>query len=468
MNRVLVVHTELRELNRLEKLLLDHGDLQVTLAASIDRALQELGWSLPNLVLLCLPLKHTPGPDAVAALRSVASKMPVVVLSSEGGTDETIQVIKAGAFDCILEPVADDDLLDVIAQGLEAGRLMRSPVAISPRTAAGRGDAIIGRSKPIQEISKAIGRVAPTDATVLIRGASGTGKELVARALYQHSARVDGPFVVVNCVAIPETLLESELFGFERGAFTGAHQRRIGKVEQADGGTLFLDEIGDVPLPIQAKLLRLLEDRKIERIGGREPIAVDVRILAATNRDLETAIAEKRFRGDLYYRLNVVPIVLPSLSERLGDVPVLCDYFLERFALELGVRNPGLDDDAYPALGAHDWPGNIRELANLMEQCLIFSRGQRVDRSMVERQLSGPQQSFSDPFEAMDEALVTGVRRALADDRTDLLDAVTSRVTRLVLDEVLRHTGGNQSRAARLLGVSRPTLAAKLRRSGLR
>ncbi|HSL16730.1 MAG TPA: sigma-54 dependent transcriptional regulator [Methylomirabilota bacterium] len=468
MNRVLVVRSDPRELNRLEKLLLDHANLQVTLAGSLDSAFEELRRGLPSLVVLGLPLDHTTGQDAVAALRSVEPKMPVVVLSAEGGTDETIQVIKAGAFDCLLEPVADRDLLDVIAQGLEAGRLMRSPVAISPRAAGGDGEAIIGRSKPIQEISKAVGRVAPTEATVLIRGASGTGKELVARAIYQHSTRLDGPFVVVNCVAIPETLLESELFGFERGAFTGAHQRRIGKVEQADRGTLFLDEIGDVPLPIQAKLLRLLEDRRIERIGGREPIPVDVRILAATNRDLEEAIAEGRFRSDLFYRLNVVPIHLPPLAERADDVPLLCDYYLERFALELGVRNPGLTDGAYAVLKAHPWPGNVRELANLMEQCLIFSRGQHVDAAMVQRLLQGGQEAAADPLQAVDQELDRAVRHALAEERADLLDAITERVVRRIIAEVLRHTDGNQTRAARLLGVSRPTLLARMRKLGLR
>ncbi len=333
--------------------------------------------------------------------------MPVVVLSSKGGTDETIQVIKAGAFDCLLDPYDEDDLL-TISQGLEAGRLMRSPVAISQPETDTAGEAFIGRSKPIQEISKAIGRVSPTDATVLIRGASGTGKELVARAIYQHSARADGPFVVVNCVAIPESLLESELFGFERGAFTGAVKRRIGKVEQADGGTLFLDEIGDVPLPIQAKLLRLLEDRKIERIGGRDPIPVDVRILAATNRDLEAAIKEESFRSDLFYRLSVVPIHLPALADRPGDIALLSDYFMERFALGLGVRNPGLAAEAYPVLVAHNWPGNVRELANLMEQCLIFSRGQRVGPETVEHLLRGTREQPADPLRQFDEALVEG------------------------------------------------------------
>ena len=467
MNRVLVVHRDRQALNRLERLLLNRADHQVTLSETIDAALQTLVCSSPGLVLLCLPMPLTSGRDAVAALHSVEPKMPIVVLSSKGGTDETIQVIKAGAFDCLLEPYDEDDLLTAISQGLEAGRLMRSPVAISQPDTETTGEAFIGRSKPIQEISKAIGRVSPTDATVLIRGASGTGKELVARAIYQHSARADGPFVVVNCVAIPESLLESELFGFERGAFTGAVKRRIGKVEQADGGTLFLDEIGDVPLAIQAKLLRLLEDRKIERIGGRDPIQVDVRILAATNRDLEAAIATERFRSDLFYRLSVVPIHLPPLSDRPGDVPLLCDYFMERFALDLGVRNPGLAAEAHPVLEAHSWPGNVRELANLMEQCLIFSRGQRVEPETVEHLLQGTREQPADPLRQLDEALAKGLQRALTVGSSNLLETLTDRVVRRTIVETLRHTDGNRTRAARLLGVSRPTLLAKMRKHGL-
>lgn len=467
MDRILLVHRNREALAGLEKTLLDHADHQVTAVTDLDQALAALTQSNPDLVLLCLPLARTPDPDAVAALHGVDPRMPIVVLSSEGGAGETIRVIKAGAFDCLLEPYEPDDLFTVIDQAIEAGRLMRSPVAISEPSARAPGDAIIGRSKPIQEVCKAIGRVAPTDATVLIRGASGTGKELVARAIYQHSPRADGPFVVVNCVAIPEALLESELFGFERGAFTGAVRRRIGKVEQADGGTLLLDEIGDVPLPVQAKLLRLLEERKIERIGGREPIPVDVRILAATNRDLEAAIEAERFRSDLFYRLSVVPIHLPALTERRDDIPLLCDYFMERFALDLGVRNPGIADDSYTLLSAHDWPGNVRELANLIEQCLIFSRGQRVSPETVGRLLGGGAGRLHVPSDPLADAVVDELRRALATGGADLLRSLTDRVARQAIRETLRHTDGNRTRAAKLLGVSRPTLLAKMKKLDL-
>jgi len=466
MERVLVVNSRSEALSSVEHLLFDR-DYRVSLAPSLDAAVQAVAELTPDLAILGLPLPGHDSISSLSALRAVEPKLPVVVVSGDGGTDEAIEMIKAGAFDYLLEPLQAEDLLVAVSQGLEAGRLMRSPVAIASETRTTAGDALVGRSKPMQEIYKAIGRVAPTDSTVLLRGASGTGKELVARAIYQHSSRADRPFVVVNCVAIPETLLESELFGFERGAFTGAIQRRIGKVEQADGGTLFLDEIGDVPLPIQAKLLRLLQDRSIERIGGREPIPVDVRILAATNRDLESAIASERFRSDLYYRLNVVPIHLPPLRERLDDVPLLCEYLIERFALGLGVRNPGVTPEACDVLRGHDWPGNVRELANTMEQCLIFSRGRRIGEAEVKRVLIGAVQSDHSWFDDFDEELSRYVRNALADGRTDLLREIQDRVTRDVLQQVLQHTSGNRSRAALLLGISRPTLLAKMRKYGL-
>ena len=238
-------------------------------------------------------------------------------------------------------------------------------------------------------------------------------------------------------------------------------------MEQADRGTLFLDEIGDIPMPVQAKLLRLLQDRTIERIGGRDPIPVDVRILAATNSNLEAAIAGERFRDDLYYRLDVVPINLPPLQDRLDDLPLLCEYLIERFAFELGVRNPGLTPEACSVLCEHDWPGNVRELANVMEQCLIFGRGRRIDAADVNKTILGTHRPNHQNSEELDEALAGFVRQALAEGRQDLLSEVTGRVTRGVLEQVLQQTSGNRSKAARLLGLSRPTLLAKMRKHGL-
>jgi len=274
----------------------------------------------------------------------------------------------------------------------------------------------------MQEIYKAIGRVASTDATVLIRGESGTGKELVARAVYQHSQRANKPFLVINCVAIPETLLESELFGYEKGAFTGAAHRRVGKIEQAHGGTIFLDEIGDMPLSIQAKILRLLQEKSIERLGGRATIPVDVRIVAATNRDLESALDQGRFREDLYYRLKVVTIFLPSLRERAKDIRVLADYFLSRFSREAKIENPGITKEAKDILTASPWQGNVRELGNTLQKALIFNRGAPISQEDISQALSG----------------------------------------------TLKLTGGNRSKAAKLLGLSRPTLHSRIEKYGIK
>jgi DNA-binding NtrC family response regulator len=271
---------------------------------------------------------------------------------------------------------------------------------------------------------------------------------------------------VANVAAIPDSLMASELFGHERGAFTGAVGSRIGKVKQADGGTLFLDEIGDMALTTQSKLLRLLEDRHIEPIGGRRPVPVDVRIIAATNRDLEGAIADGRFRSDLFYRLNVVPLVLPPLRDRLDDVPLLCSYFLDRLTRELGIRNLGLTPEACELLATHHWPGNVRELANAMEQCLIFSRGRRIGAEEVSALVLGLEGSDT-TLNMGDEVIRRWVHQSVAFGRNDLLPALVDHVSRRIIREVLDITGGNRTRAARLLGMSRPTLLAKMRAYGL-
>jgi two-component system nitrogen regulation response regulator GlnG len=464
MDRVLVVATNARQREAIEGLLL-HGDLRTALVDSVEDGLEAVRRAGPDVVLLVLPIDDIGGLELLRAIHAIDPRLPVILVTSHGTTDEAIETTKAGAFDYLIEPFDGPDLLRTIGQAIEAGRLMRSPVSLDQElTAGGPGDALIGRSKPMQEIYKAIGRVARTDSTVLIRGESGTGKELVARAIYQHSDRADRPFVVVNCVAIPETLLESELFGYEKGAFTGAASRRIGKVELADGGTLFLDEIGDMPLAIQAKILRLLEDRRIERIGGRQPFPVDVRIVAATNRDLEAAIADSRFRKDLFYRLNVVPISLPPLRERLDDVPLLADYFLRRLTTELGVRNPGLTPEAYRLLCSHEWPGNVRELANAMEQCLIFSRGRQVGEDEVAVLVLGADSGRNAILRNADDVLRRWVHQSIAFGRRDLLETAVDHVSRRLIAEVLEVTGGNRTRAARLLGLSRPTLLARLRK----
>ncbi len=313
------------------------------------------------------------------------------------------------------------------------------------------------------EVYKAIGRVSGTDATVLIRGESGTGKELAARAIYNHSRRAEQPFVVINCVAIPETLLESELFGYEKGTFTGAVHRRVGKIEQARGGTVFLDEIGDMPLSIQAKFLRLLQENSIERLGGKEPINVDVRIIAATNRDLEAAVAAGKFREDLYYRLRVVTLTMPPLRARMDDLEVLVDYLLKKLSVELAIINPGISAPALAKIKLYDWPGNIRELQNTMKKALIFNRGAPLQPEEITLAEAFQEVRPSDSTLPASEAIRPWIKAVLrAEKQERLFDACLDQVAALILHEALHLTGGNRSRAAKLLGISRPTLHAKI------
>jgi DNA-binding NtrC family response regulator len=354
-------------------------------------------------------------------------------------------------------------MLSTIRQALEAGRFMRSPVDMDVSPDKTDGEAIIGKSPAMQEVYKAIGRVSATDATVLIRGDSGSGKELVARALYQHSIRSQKPFLVINCVAIPDTLLESELFGYEKGAFTGATHRRVGKIEQASSGTIFLDEIGDMPMNLQAKMLRLLQEKSIERLGGRETIPVDVRIIAATNRNLEQLISSGRFREDLYYRLKVITIWLPSLRDRTGDIPLLVDYFLSRFSSELGIESPGITREAMSMLVSSPWPGNIRELSNTLQKALIFNRGAPLSISDITQAIGSEAGQQQVDENACDESIRAWMRALLSNGgRENLFENCMDHIGSVLVGEALNLTGGNRSQAAKLLGMSRPTLHAKI------
>jgi len=467
-DRILVVDDNPARRRRLENRLLDQGH-RVALAASLTEARESLAKRCIGVVVLRVPLVGIESLDAFSDLHSTDNKLAIILVTASGSTEEAIRATTLGAFDYLLEPFADSELFKVVRQALEARRLTSPPVQLDRGDGSrAQGDALVGRSRPMQEVYKAIGRVAPTDSTVLIRGESGTGKELVARAIYQHSQRAEQPFVVVNCVAIPESLLESELFGYERGAFTGAVSRRMGKIEQAAGGTILLDEVGDMPQSIQAKILRLLQDRSIERLGGQQTIPVDVRILAATHLDLEAAIAKDHFRSDLFYRLNVVPINLPPLRERRDDIALLCSYFMDRITRGLGVRNPGMDIEGQELMAAHDWPGNVRELANAIEQLLIFSRGRRLGVAEVTELLMPPGDGVGHSFDEVESAVRGWVRRSVAFPRPALLTTVVDQVTRQALVEVLELTTGNRTRAAQLLGISRPTLLAKMKKLGLR
>ena len=434
----------------------------VRTAASGETALRLAEEETPDAVIMDVRM---PGMDGLTALRLLHGRdprLPVIIMTAYSTTESAIEATKLGAFDYILKPFEIPDMLELVTKALEAGRLMRGRVVFSPEEETD-AEAIIGKSRAMHRIYKAIGRIAPTDALVLLRGESGTDKELVARAVYHHSTRNNRPFLAVNCVAIPESLLESELFGFERGAFTGAANRRIGKIEQAAGGTVFLDEIGDMPISLQAKLLRLLQERQIERLGGGGPVPVDVRIIAATNRDLEAAVSEGRFREDLYYRLNVVTLHLPPLRERLEDVPHLVRHFMNRIARELGRPAATPTDEALERLAAHSWPGNVRELQNLLRKMLILGRGTAVRAEDVERALSGAGADGEPSTSVVGGDLREQVRRALREQAgTDVFDTLMDNMGALIIREALDLCAGNRSQAARLLGLSRPTLLARI------
>ncbi len=462
MSSILIVDDDAQLRQSFERLLREEG-YEVETAASGEEGIEAVSRKPPDLVVMDVRLPAISGMEAFQLMRQMQPKLPVIIMTAYGTTDTAIEATKLGAFDYLLKPFDIPDILALIEQALEAGRFMRSRVEMDvvPETAS--PDAIIGRSPAMQEVYKAIGRVAPTEATVLIRGESGTGKELVARAIYQHSLRANRSFQVINCVAIPETLLESELFGYERGAFTGAVNRRIGKIEQADGGTVFLDEIGDMPLSIQAKILRLLQEKSIERLGGREPIPVDVRIIAATNRNLEAALAEGRFREDLYYRLKVVTLQLPPLRERTGDIPLLCNYFLSRFAGEMGIDNPGLSDESLALIESLQWPGNVRELANALQKALIFSRGYPIKPEDIAQAARADAREATDGADSIEKTIRQWIRETLiSSDREDLFLHLSDRFTEMLISEALHLTHGNRTRAAKLLGISRPTLHAKM------
>ncbi len=468
MSSILLVDDDAQLRRSFERLLQEEA-YEVHTAATGEAAIESVAAGTPDLVIMDVRMPGMGGLEAFREIRKLEPRLPVIVMTAFGTVDTAIEATKLGAFEYISKPFEIPDVLGLIDQAIEAGRFMRERVEMDVVPDSGSPDAILGKSEVMQEVYKAIGRVAPTDATVLIRGESGTGKELVARALYQHSNRPDRPFLVINCVAIPETLLESELFGYEKGAFTGAASTRVGKIEQANGGTVFLDEIGDMPISIQAKILRLLQERTIERLGGQEPLAVDVRIVAATNRNLEEALKEGRFREDLYYRLKVVTVEVPPLRERAEDVTLLTEYFLIRYAREMQCVNPGIDGEAMAMLRAYRWPGNVRELSNAVQKLLIFARDYPIQPDLVKKALYRTPQEDSRVQENLEESFREWVRRALVlGEQEHLFTSLNERVSGIIVSEALRMTNNNRSRAAKLLGVSRPTLLAKMEKYGLR
>ncbi len=414
---------------------------------------------------------NMPGRDGLEILRECSgAKNPVsvIVMTAEDTLENALEAMKRGAFDYITKPFDLNELDVMVDKALESVRLKLRVTSLEERLKRKwtNETVFVGGSRAIKEVFKTIGKVAPKDVTVLIQGESGTGKEFLARLIHANSPRAGGPFIAVNSAAVPGELMESELFGFEKGAFTGAVEKRAGKFELADEGTLFLDEIGDMPLELQAKLLRALQEREFYRVGGKEPVKVDVRIIAATNQDLDKAVEEKRFREDLLYRLNVITITLPPLREREGDVRLLSEYFLEKFQHEMGVERKRLSDRALDALERYHWPGNVRELENVLRRAVLMSPGVVLTEEDIElpkrRKRSG---SLED--------IITARLRHLVDKTAgsgcqELYSLVMPYMERPLIKLVLEKTRGNQVQAAELLGINRNTLRKKIKELKIR
>jgi two-component system, NtrC family, response regulator AtoC len=439
-------------------------DFVLHTASTAAEGLARLSAVQPDVVILDIHLPDASGLDTFEQVRRVDARLPVVLITGHGTTDLAIEAIKRGAYDYLLKPLELAQLRNLVTRAAETRRLMTVP-AVMPEVepAPDRADVLLGRCPAMQEIYKAIGRVARQDVAVLLLGESGTGKELVARAIYQHSKRGSLPFLAINCAAIPESLLESELFGHEKGAFTGADRQRVGKFEQCTGGTVFLDEIGDMTPLTQVKLLRFLQDQTFERVGGNQTIRTDVRVIAATNANLEEMVAESRFRQDLYFRLNVFPIRLPPLRERGEDLPLLIEYFTRRFGVELERPVQAIAPEALEILTRYPWPGNVRELQSVVKQAILHMKGGVLTPEALPAgvEVSPARGAGHSPESAFDWD--TFVRDAIEAGSDNLYAEALTLMEREVLIRVLRHTRGNQVQTARILGITRGSLRNKIR-----
>ncbi|MCH5374168.1 MAG: sigma-54 dependent transcriptional regulator [Planctomycetes bacterium] len=443
----------------------------VLTASDVAKGLEVLAEHRPkvDVCLLDIMLPDTSGLEAFEEFQRVDARLPIIYITSDSSSDTAIEAMKKGAFDYILKPLDLPAVKAMVGRAISIRRKMLVPVQLAtdvfPEESS---DAIIGNSLPMQTLYKAIGRVAPQDVTVLICGDSGTGKELVARAIYHHSLRSQLPFLAVNCAAIPETLLESELFGHEKGAFTGADRRRIGKFEQCSGGTIFLDEIGDMPHALQSKILRLLQSQQFERLGGNETIQTDVRIIAATNRNLESLVKRNQFREDLYYRLRGFIIRLPALRDRGADITLLVRHFLARFNRELGKNVGSIAPEAMEVLTSHSWPGNVRELENVIKQTLVQATGSIIVPEFLPP-LSTRGMAEAPPRDERHDALdLDGfIDACIRADSGDLYARSLEYLERRLLTRVLQKAAGNQSQAARILGITRGSLRNKIRALGI-
>jgi DNA-binding NtrC family response regulator len=446
-------------------------DVNVLGAETAEEGLRLTVEHSPDVILLDIKLGSTSGLEVFNELRRIDPRCLIIFITGFGTTDTAIEAMKLGAYDYLTKPLDATQLKRVVDQALVISQLVHVPTLIDEgERPEDKPDRLIGSGVAMQTVCKQIGRVAPQDVNVLILGESGTGKELVARALYHHSRRSQAPLLAINCAAIPESLLESELFGHERGAFTGADRRRIGKFEQCHGGTLFLDEVGDMAAHTQAKILRLLQEGCFERVGGSESISADVRIIAATNQNLDDLIEQGRFRKDLFYRLSGVTISLPALRDRRDDIAELAHYFLFRYNRLLGAALQSISSEALELLQAYPWPGNVRELQNVIRQAIIVAAGptilpeflptdvQQYYATEAESELAIPALADSDW-----QSLPQSVRTWIADGEHDVYRRAREAFDRLIIHEAMQRVDGNRSQAGKILGLSHVTLRAKLR-----
>ncbi len=451
-------------------------EIELATAGSGEEGLQLLPRVQPDLVIMDVRMGGMNGLETLRRLRELDSKVPVIMMTAYGTTQTAIEAMKLGAFDYLLKPFDIPKLQQIVTDALKASRDMKQVVSYEPMLESEDYElGIVGRAEPMQNVFKLIGQLAASDATALITGESGTGKELVARAIYHHSRRSEKPFLAINCAAIPENLLESELFGHERGAFTGAATQRIGKFEQCHGGTIFLDEIGDMSLTTQTKILRVLQSGTFERVGGNQPVTVDVRVIAATNKPLEQAVAAREFREDLFYRLNVVRVQMPPLRERRSDIRLLVNYFLKKFSRQSGQKPKSIAGTALAALEAHRWPGNVRELENVIERALVVAKGDAILVADLPAELLGGATTapaaaavestappVASPLSASADTIPGFARQLFQWARDNRSLKVIPAVERELIVQAMQETGGNQVQAAKILGITRATLRKRL------
>ncbi len=465
MHKVLIVDDEDSVRYSFKKLLREPA-YRVLEAPDGEAAIAKVQADTPDLIILDIQMPGISGLEVLQRLKSFAPKIPVLMVTAYGNSDRVIAAMKHGAYEYIEKPFDIPRMKALIDEALEVGRLMRTEVLLEPQVSQDEtADRIIGKCPAIQEVFKMIGRVAGSDVNVLLIGESGTGKELVARAIYQHSHRADKPFLAVNCAAIPETLLESELFGYEKGAFTGATKRKIGKFQQADGGTLFLDEIGDMSFSTQAKLLRLLQEGTFERLGGDETIQCNVRIVAATNKNLEAAIVEKVFREDLYYRLKVITINLPPLRGRKEDLPDLIQYFIGKHSAQLKSEPVSVAPETLQLLKDYAWPGNVRELENVLKRAILLCKSNVITPDIIADDLRLAEKPAEN---SKINRLALFVSGDLENYRGKLYETVMSELERELIIAALQKENGNQVRAAQLLGISRVMLHDRIEKYGIK